>query len=132
MNATALRIAGLTFTLAANADDLQAFRLTFGPDPSATSGANTAVLDLQVGGEARHLTFGLDNVYRMTDIGGSRYGLRGYWLTAKTLIIEQQVLGAADSTLYKLTFNGDQVDGQAAAHIQDHTTPLHGAAPSVE
>jgi len=118
---TAQRISGQTYALAANADQLKSLRLTFG------RGA-TAEMDLLVGNEDQQLSLGLDNVYRVTPIANERYALRGYWLDDETLIIESQILGAADSTTYQLTFTGDRVDGQAVAHIEDYMAAIHGLA----
>jgi CubicO group peptidase (beta-lactamase class C family) len=115
---TARAIAGKTFALAGAPDGIQSLSLTF----DGTEG--TFVLNNERG--TQRLALGLDNVYRFSDWNGERIGARGSWQNAQTFVVEEQVLGAADTLHYTLTFTDSQVDGQIAAHIQDHKVPIHG------
>jgi hypothetical protein len=99
----AREITGRAYTMDNNGLGLKSFSLSF------KEGAATIELHFQ--DRSARLAIGLDNVFRLTDLGGvGTLAERGAWVDGHTFQLDERFLGDASRRELQLAFEGDRVE----------------------
>jgi hypothetical protein len=121
----ARNLSNKTYTMKFNALGWRSFSLSFSEKET--------LLNVSTREGRFKFPIGMENVFQMTEV--ERYGLlqwsgslglRGFWQDDKTFVVQEHVLGQADSLEYRYTFVEDRVSIRLHESVEDFSTYLSG------